>query len=180
MPQPYATTPSDPRRFVRRHRYQEGHGFLFLATQNGRPANDPPRPDLREIRRRMRAVRVASQLGIAVACSEVGCSVASVYRWLAAFEARGTEGLVPSSRRPLRKRPTIPSWVDRVIITIRLLTYWNSKRISAEMRRRQIYEVSHPGLAGRVLRILRSPGAADERQRPALRGLDAGRTHPVR
>jgi hypothetical protein len=49
MPQPYATTPSDPRRFVRRHRYQEGPGFLFLATQNGRPANEPARPDLREV-----------------------------------------------------------------------------------------------------------------------------------
>ena len=71
----------------------------------------------------MRAVRVASELGIGAACSEVGCSLASVYRWLAAFEARGIEGLVPNSRRPLRRRPTIPSWVDRVIITSRLLTY---------------------------------------------------------
>ena len=35
---------------------------------------------------------------------------------------------------------------------------------------------SHPGLARRVLRTLRSPGAADERQRHAIRGLDAGRT----
>ena len=96
----------------------------------------------------MRAVRVASELGIAAACSEVGCSWASVYRWLAAFEARGIEGLVPKSRRPLRRRPTIPSWVDRVIVTIRLLTYWNSKRISAEMRRRQIYEVSHGYIDG--------------------------------
>jgi hypothetical protein len=40
-------------------------------------------------------------------------------------------------------RPTIPSWVDTVVIAIRLRTYWNSKRIAAEMRRRQIYEVSH-------------------------------------
>src|SRR6202165_2004896 len=156
MPQPYATTPSDPRRFVRRHRYQEGPGFLFLATQNGRPPNDTPRPGLREIRRRMRAVRVASELGIAAACSEAGCSMASVYRWLAAFEARGIEGLVPKSRRPLRRRPTIPSWVDRVIITIRLLTYWNSKRISAAMRLRQIYEVSHGYIDG----LFRAKGCA--------------------
>jgi transposase len=104
----------------------------------------------------MRAVRVASELGIGAACSEVGCSLASVYRWLAAFEARGIEGLVPNSRRPLRRRPTIPSWVDRVIITIRLLTYWNSKRISAEMRRRQIYEVSHGYIDG----LFRAKGCA--------------------
>src|ERR1700694_3289246 len=148
MPQPTPQHPSDPRRFVRRHRYQEGPGFLFLATQNGRPANDPPRPDLREIRRRMRAIRLTSEVDITAACSEVGCSLASIYRWLAAFEAPGIEGLVPNSRRPLRRRSTIPSWVDRVIITIRLVTYWNSKRISAEMRRRQIYEVSHGYIDG--------------------------------
>ena len=33
--------------------------------------------------------------------------------------------------------------MDIVIIAIRLHTYWNSKRISAEMRRREIYEVGH-------------------------------------
>jgi transposase InsO family protein len=33
--------------------------------------------------------------------------------------------------------------VERVVITIRLLTYWNSKRIAAEMERRQIYRVGH-------------------------------------
>jgi transposase InsO family protein len=36
----------------------------------------------------------------------------------------------------------LPSWVDTVIIAIRLNTYWNSKRIAAEMERRQIYRVS--------------------------------------
>ncbi len=104
----------------------------------------------------MRAIRLASEMGIAAACSDVGCSSASLYRWLAAFTARGIEGLVPTSRRPRPMRPTIPDWVDRVIITIRLLTYWNSKRISAEMRRRQIYEVSHGYIDG----LFRAKGCA--------------------
>ena len=91
----------------------------------------------------MRAVRLAAELGLGAACSEVGCSEPSLYRWMLAFAAGGIEGLVPASRRPLRMRPTIPSWVDTVVIAIRLRTYWNSKRIAAEMRRRQIYEVSH-------------------------------------
>lgn len=156
MPQPYATTPSDPRRFLRRHHYQEGPGFLFLATQNGRPARKPPRPSLAEVRRRMRAVRLASEGGVQAACAQIGCSVASLYRWLAAFEAGGIEGLVPASRRPLRMRPCIPCWVDRVIIAIRLHTYWNSKRIAAEMKRRQIYEVSHGYIDG----LLRAKGCA--------------------
>ncbi len=55
---------------------------------------------------------------------------------------------MPRSRRPLRTRPNIPSWVERVVITIRLLTYWNSKRIAAEMKRRHIYEVSHGYIDG--------------------------------
>src|SRR5216683_1510889 len=107
MPQVYATVEHDPRRSVRRHHYQEGPGFLFLATQNGRPAGKAPKPSLNEVRRRMRAVRLAAELGIGAACSELGCSTASVYRWLLAFEKGGIEGLVPASRRPLRMRPTI-------------------------------------------------------------------------
>jgi transposase InsO family protein len=121
----------------------------------------------------MRAIRLAAQVGIAAACSEVGCSAASLYRWLAAFEARGIDGLVPGSRRPRRLQPTIPEWVDRVIITIRLLTYWNSKRISAEMRRRQIYEVSHGYIDGLFQAnggargsVPRRPGPRYERLRP--------------
>lgn len=168
-----ALNPSDPHRFIRRHHYQEGPGFLFLATQNGRPAGEAPRPNLREVRRRMRAIRLASQGDIQGACSEIGCSAASLYRWLAAFEVGGVEGLVPASRRPIRIRPSIPGWVDRVIIAIRLHTYWNSKRIAAEMRRRQIYEVSH-GYIDSLLRakgcargsVPRRPGPRYERTRP--------------
>jgi transposase InsO family protein len=156
MPQPYATTQSDPRRFLRRHHYQEGPGFLFLATQNGRPASKPPRPSLQEVRRRMGAIRLASDKGVQFASAQIGCSLATLYRWLAAFEAGGIEGLVPGSRRPLRMRPSIPSWVDRVIIAVRLHTYWNSKRIAAEMRRRQIYEVSHGYIDG----LFRAKGCA--------------------
>jgi len=173
MPQLFATTESDPRRFVRRHHYQEGSGFLFLATQNGRPAGQAPRPSFKEVRRRMRAVRLASERGFQVACSQVGCSPASLYRWLAAFEAIGIEGLVPASRRPLRLRPSIPSWVDGVIVAIRLHTYWNSKRIAAEMRRRQIYELSHGYIDGLLQAkgcargsVPRRPGPRYERTRP--------------
>jgi transposase InsO family protein len=121
----------------------------------------------------MRAVRLASERGIQAACSEIGCSLASLYRWVAAFETGGIAGLVPASRRPERIRARIPGWVDRVIITIRLLTYWNSKRIAAEMRRRNIYEVSHGYIDG-LLRakgcargsVPKRPGPRYERTRP--------------
>ena len=71
MPQPYETHEKDPRRWVRRHHYQEGPGFLFLATQGGRPAGRAPRPRLARIRRRMAAVRLARREGVEAACAGV-------------------------------------------------------------------------------------------------------------
>jgi transposase InsO family protein len=91
----------------------------------------------------MRAVRLAREGGAAQACRQTGCSRASLYRWIAAYDAQGIAGLHEASRRPHRLRPCVPDWVERVVITVRLLTYWNSKRIAAEMERRQIYRVGH-------------------------------------
>jgi len=34
--------------------------------------------------------------------------------------------------------------VNRVIVAVRLATYWNSKRIAAELERRRVYKVGHP------------------------------------
>ncbi len=123
---------------------RKGPGFLFLATQGGRPTADLLSPSrLGRVRMRMRAVRRARAVGVAAACRELQCPRRSLHRWLEAFEAKGIAGLVDDSQRPHRFRPSIPARVDRVIITIRLLTYWNSKRIAAEMDRRQIYRVGH-------------------------------------
>lgn len=96
----------------------------------------------------MRAVRRALEVGVEVASLECDCPRRSIHRWLALYQAVGIEGLLERSRRPRNLRPGIPAWVDRVIITVRLHTYWNSKRISAEMRRRQIYEVGHTYIDG--------------------------------
>ncbi len=80
--------------------------------------------------------------GVAEAVRTTGCSRASIYRWMQAFENGGIAALAEESRRPHHLRTTVPNWVDTVIIAIRLHTYWNSKRIAAEMERRQIYRVS--------------------------------------
>ena len=142
MPDSAHSSPSDPHRRTRRHRYQEGPGFLFLATQNGRPGGQAPKPKLDQVRLRMRAVCLANEAGVEVACRQLEVARRSLYRWLAAFESQGIGGLVDRSRRPHRLRVAIPGWVDMVVIAIRLHTYWNSKRIAAEMSRRQIYRVS--------------------------------------
>lgn len=163
----------DPHRRIRRHHYQEGPGFRFLATQSGRPAQDPGPQQLNRVRFRMRAVRTAMELGVDAACGQLGCSRASVYRWLDAFDKQGIDGLVDASHRPHRLRISVPAWVDTVIIAIRLHTYWNSKRIAAEMSRRQIYTVS-PDHIDRLFQrvgcrrgaVPRPPGPRYERSRP--------------
>lgn len=173
MPDSADVKASDPHRRVRRHRYQEGPGFLLLATQNGRPRDQPSRVSLAEVRRRMRVVRYALAHGAESAVKELGVARRSVFRWVAAFQATGIDGLVPKSRRPKQLRCTVPSWVDMVIIAIRLHTYWNSKRIAAEMWRRGIYKVG-PDHIDQLFRtagcsrgtVPRPPGPRYERSRP--------------
>ncbi len=49
---------SDPRRLPRRNHYQEGPGFLFVATQGGRPPEATARSrEAGVVRRRRRALR---------------------------------------------------------------------------------------------------------------------------
>ena len=50
--------------------------------------------------------------------------------------------MLPLPRDPMQLPHVLTLWVDLVIIAIRLHTYWNSKRIAAEMMRREIYKVS--------------------------------------
>jgi transposase InsO family protein len=163
----------DPKRRTRRHHYQEGPGFLFVATQGGRPPRTVPEASLKRVRERMRAVRLAKESNALDACRQTGCSRPSLYRWMAAYDAKGISGLQEASRRPHRLQPCVPAWVERVVITVRLLTYWNSKRIAAEMERRQIYRVGHDYI-DRLLAangcargsVTRERGSRYERSRP--------------
>lgn len=134
----------DPQRRWMRHTYQEGPGFRFLATRGGRP------PAQREstgvfavVRHRARLVRLARDLGIAAALELGVCSRTSLWRWQCAYDRGGLVALVPERRGP--RHPTFkhPLWVEQVVIAVRLHTYWNAKRISAELRRREIAEVGH-------------------------------------
>lgn len=136
-------TRSDPRRLPRRNHYQEGPGFLFLATENGRPPKSAaPRRLAAVVRRRRAALRVWAQgTSVAQVCERYACSRASLHRWRERFAAEGIGGLI-DHRRPSR-RSELPAEVERVVIIVRLLTYWNSKRIAAEFRRRGIWPIGH-------------------------------------
>ncbi len=128
----------------------------------------------------MRVVRHTRARGAESAVKKLGVTCRSVFRWVAAFEAGGIEGLVPKSKRTKRVRYNVPSWVDIVIIAIRLHTYWNSKRIAAEMSRRGICRVGPDhidqlfrtvGCSRRTVR--RPPGPRYERSQPnELRHID--------
>ncbi len=164
---------SDPRRLPRRNHYQEGPGFLFIATQGGRPpGSDSGRGVAAVVRRRRRALRRwADGERIGSICPDVGCSRATLFRWRSRFEDGGIEALRDHYRPGGRME--LPAIIEQLILTVRLLTYWNSRRLAAEFRRREIWPLSH----GQVDRLLgrsgtnrpsaaRVPGPRYERARP--------------
>jgi len=161
---------SDPHRRPLRHTYQEGPDFLFLATRGGRPPR-PPRPeDLAELRFRIRCVRTANEVGIAAALA-LGASRASLHRWRTAHAAGGIEALRSRPRGPARTH--LPAWLERIVIVVRLLTYWNSKRLAAEFTRRGIYPLDHHAVDALMAdqgtarpSVHRERGPAYERSRP--------------
>src|SRR2546428_2775170 len=133
----------DPNRRGLRNTYKEGRGLRSLATRGGRP---PERGRLASAlgvtRARARSLRVARQDGIATALA-LGCGRTSLWRWQCAYERGGLAALVPERRGPRHPKLKHPAWVEHVVIAVRLHTYWNAKRISAELRRREIAEEGH-------------------------------------
>jgi transposase InsO family protein len=142
----------------------------MLATRGGRPPAALPRPELAGLRFRACCVRVARDDGIAAALS-LGVSRPSLHRWRMRYEAGGLEALVDRPRGP---RPTrLPAWVEQAVIVVRLLTYWNSKRLAAEFTRREIYPLEHHAVDALLAElgtarpaVHRERGPAYERRRP--------------
>jgi transposase InsO family protein len=154
MPEVQARSYANPRRLPRRNHYQEGPGFLFVATQGGRPPEGTvQRGQVAVVRRRHSALRRwADGEPSAAICVELGCSRASLFRWRARFERDGIEGLLDQPR--VGRASELPEALERLILTVRLLTYWNSRRIAAEFRRRNVWPLSH----GQVDRLLARQG----------------------
>jgi transposase InsO family protein len=128
------------------------------------------REDLAGLRFRMRCVRTAIEAGIAAALA-LGASRASLHRWRSLHAAGGIEALRQRPRGPARER--LPAWVERAVIVVRLLTYWNSKRLAAEFTRRDIYPLGHHAVDALLAEqgtarpsVRREHGPAYERGRP--------------
>jgi transposase InsO family protein len=94
------------------------------------------------VRRRRRALRRwGDGESIESICREASCSRATLFRWRARFDADGMEGL--RDRYRAGGRIELPAVIEQLILTVRLLTYWNSRRLAAEFRRREIWPLSH-------------------------------------
>lgn len=155
MPEVQSRTYANPRRLPRRNHYQEGLGFLFVATQGGRPPDALDRSSqAASVRRRRAGLRRWSSGGsIGAICAELACSRASLFRWRARYERGGLEALLDRPR--VGRASELPPALERLILTVRLLTYWNSRRIAAEFRRRGVWPLSH----GQVDRLLTRQGS---------------------
>jgi hypothetical protein len=155
MPEVQSRTYANPRRLPRRNHYQEGPDFLFVATQGGRPPGDALRRAQAAVARRRRAAlrRWADRESLATICAELSCSRASLFRWRTRYAAGGLEALVDRPR--IGRASDLPPALERLILTVRLLTYWNSRRIAAEFRRRGVWPLGH----GQVDRLLARHGS---------------------
>jgi transposase InsO family protein len=170
MDRPQTDNRSDPHRRLQRHTYQEGPDFLFLATRGGRPPGALPREDLGALRWRSRCVRTAQEEGIAAAL-ELGVSRSSLHRWRTRYAEGGLEALRERARGPAQE--SLPAWVEQAVIVVRLLTYWNSKRLAAEFTRRDIFPLGHHAVDALLAdfgtarpSVRREHGPAYERARP--------------
>lgn len=120
---------TDPKRRWLRQTYPEGPGFRFLATKGGRPPSASTRTSaLDVVRERARLLRVVRDEGLVAALALGRCSRRSLFRWQAADAARGLAALMPERRGPRTPRHVHPAWVEQVVITVRLQTYWSAKR----------------------------------------------------
>ena len=96
--------------------------------------------DIAALRFRMRCVRTARESGIDAALA-LGVSRASLHRWRRWHAEGGIAALRDRPRGPGPGR--LPAWVEQAVIVVRLLTYWNSKRLAAEFTRRDIWPLGH-------------------------------------
>ena len=129
---------SDPRSLPRRNHYQEGPGFLFLATQGGRPPESvAPGATAGAVRHRAAALRRWREgEPVAGLCAELGVHRATLFRWRSRFEEAGLGGLADPVH--VGRASELDPVLEQVILMVRLLTNWNSRRIAAEFGRRGV------------------------------------------
>lgn len=77
------------------------------------------------------------------AAREHSTTASTLRRWDRLHRHRGLKALLPKSKGPKTIRYQIPMWVKGVVVLLRVRFGWGQHRISAELKRRGIYSLSH-------------------------------------
>lgn len=89
------------------------------------------------------------------AAREHETSLSTLRRWDKLHRQGGLKALRPQSKQPKTIHDHLPAWVKGLVVLLRLQYGWGQHRLSAELKRRQIYSLSHRS----VRKILdRQPG----------------------
>jgi transposase InsO family protein len=105
--------------------------------------------------RHLKQVLPTEREAAAQAAREHKTSPSTLRRWDLLHRRGGLKALIPKSKRPHTIHYRIPLWVRGLIVLLRVQYGWGQHRISAELKRRSIYSLSHKS----VRKILdRQPG----------------------
>jgi transposase InsO family protein len=91
----------------------------------------------------LKAVLPTEQEAAVQAAGEHGTSPSTLRRWDQCHRQGGLKALRPQSKRPQTIHYHLPLWVKGLVVLLRLQHGWGQHRISAELKRRRIYALSH-------------------------------------
>jgi len=105
--------------------------------------------------RHLKGVMASEREAAEQAAREHQTSPSTLRRWDYLHRHGGLKALLPQSKRPKTIHYHIPLWVQGLVVLLRVQYGWGQHRISAELKRRRIYTLSHQS----VRKILdRQPG----------------------
>lgn len=134
---------------------------LERRKRRRKPRQSTPVGAAKARRRAVRRYRHLKQMlptereAAAQAAREHNTSPSTLRRWDLLHRRGGLKALIPQSKRPHTIHYQVPLWVQGLVVLLRVQYGWGQHRISAELKRRSIYSLSHKG----VRKILdRQPG----------------------
>jgi transposase InsO family protein len=93
--------------------------------------------------RHLKEVLPTEQESAEQAARQYKTSPSTLRRWDKLHRQGGLKALQPQSKRPQTIHYHIPLWVKGLVVRLRLEHGWGQHRISAELKRRQVYSLSH-------------------------------------